>query len=288
MSEKAPLLLGLSSTVLNVKEEARLRSINPKGIILFRRNYENTSQIKQLIQTVKEILGKDTIIAVDHEGGSVIRFPEGLPHLPSPVALGDKGNSEKVFQLSRETAFALSELGINLNLAPVLDLATVQTHSSLRKRCFGSDPKLVAEMGVAFIEGMHDGNLKCTAKHFPGLGPGRHDTHELGISITLTKEEFKHHWHPFSQAITAGVDAILISHAIYPTLDHDQPATFSQKIIRGILQKKLDFSGIIISDDLEMGAISRHYSIEEAVQKCLLAGCTIASVCHDTRMHWKT
>ena len=170
--KKKPLLIGLPGATVTDEDEANLRMIAPQGIILFSRNYQNIKQVQRLTQNIRSILGDDVIIAVDHEGGRVVRFHDGLPNLPSPHVLGKNKNPEKIRKSTRETAYILHDLGVTLNLAPVLDVATPYTHSSMRERCFDNDPESVADLGTAFIEGMHEGGLKCAAKHFPGLGPG--------------------------------------------------------------------------------------------------------------------
>ena len=281
MTPKTPLLIGIPGFTLSVEDETRLCNISPSGIILFSRNYKNTKQIKQLIQSIHSLLGEDTIIAVDHEGGRVVRFPTGLPGLPSPRVLGEERNYAKVHKLCRDTGDALRDLGITLNLAPVVDVETSETHRKMRDRCFGSDPTLVADMSTAFIQGMHEAGLQCTAKHFPGLGPGKQDTHKLRTTISLDQDTRKSHWHPFRQAIAANVDAILVSHANYPELDPNYPATLSQKVITKLLREKFAFPGLIISDDMDMDAILAHHSIESAVNTCLNAGCDLVSVCHE-------
>ena len=281
MTQKAPLLIGIPSVTLSKEDETRLRTIYPAGIILFRRNYKNIKQVKQLTQSIRSLLGEDTIIAVDHEGGRVVRFPRGLPELPCPRLFGQQKSSAKVHKLSREAGYALRDLGITLNLAPVVDVVTSDTHPSMLDRCFGSDPKLVADMSIAFIQGMHEAGLQCTAKHFPGLGAGRQNTHGLRTVISLSQDMLEVYWQPFRQAIAANVDAILVSHANYPELDLNYPATLSQQVISGLLRNKFAFSGLIISDDMDMGAILAHYSIESAVNTSLKAGSDLVSVCHE-------
>ena len=278
---KAPLLIGIPGSVLSRTTETQLRTVNPMGIILFARNYENESQLKRLNQDIRSILGDDTIIAVDHEGGRVVRFPQILPSLPSPSVLGGERNPEKIHRLSRETADGLRELGITLNLAPVVDVATPFSHASIRDRCYSTDPAWVAEMAVAFVKGMQDAGVKCAGKHFPGLGLALQDTHESGTIVNATREKLEQSWPPFRKIITAGVDAILVSHAMYMAMDAVNPATFSKKIVTDILRYELGFSGLIIADDLTMGAITNRFSIDDAVNKCLAAGCDLASICHD-------
>ena len=120
--------------------------------------------------------------------------------------------------------------------------------------------------------------MRC--KTFPRSWAGRNDTHELGTVVPLQRNELERHWLPFRRAIECGVDAVLVSHASYPALDKSQPAALSKTIIDEILRKELRFSGLVISDDLDMGAILNLYSIETATKQCIKAGCDLVSVCH--------
>jgi beta-N-acetylhexosaminidase len=279
MTMKSPLMIGLPGLYLSAEDEARLAEIQPRGVVLFTRNFASVSQIKDLIKSVKSIAGDDITVAVDHEGGPVVRFPEALPELPAPRLLGEDGDANNVRNLARVAAEALADWGITLNLAPVVDILTPHSHSIMADRCFGSDPELVAELSIAFIEGMHDAGIQCTAKHFPGIGPAAQDTHEKKSIVTDNREQLETLWYPFKSAVNAGVDAVMTTHATYSSLDADHPATFSAGIIKGILRQDLGFSGFILSDDLEMGAIIDNYSIEEATRNCLHAGCDMALVC---------
>ena len=120
--DKAPMLIGLPGTKLTAEDKERLTRINPWGVILFARNYENTPQIKTLIRDIKELIGEDTEIALDHEGGRVVRFPEALPELPAPRLFGEENDTQKMYEYSLRAAQALSEWGITINLAPVVDI----------------------------------------------------------------------------------------------------------------------------------------------------------------------
>ncbi len=276
---KSPFLIDLPGTEISADDEKRLNEIQPKGIIVFGHNYLSKKQLKEFIASVKILLGNDTIIAVDHEGGRVVRFPEILPDLPSAQTMARFNDASKVCNYAKESGLALKELGITLNLAPLADVAGSTTNLLLLDRCFGNDPVYVGEMCVAFIEGMHEAGVQCTVKHFPGLGPAGDDTHQLETLITLDQIELETLWQPFLKAIEAGVDAVMIGHAAYPSLDMMKPATFSERIISFILRRRLGFGGLIISDDLEMGAIKNNYSIEEAIGNCLSAGCDLLTIC---------
>ena len=282
----SPIFVGLSGKILSENERQLLTIIRPAGIVLFARNFENPDQLKKLIISIRELNGEDTQIAVDHEGGRVVRFPTGSLFLPSAQQLGAERNPEQVQKMSRDCGEILRAMGITMNLAPVLDVISRGAHPCMTDRCFGSDPKLVAELGIAFIRGMNQAGIQCTAKHFPGLGSALEDTHENGTTIQLSLRELEAHWYPFFRAVKENVHYIMINHARYSAIDPVNPAIFSAKCI-DILRQDIGFSGKIISDDLEMKAISRAYSIEESTKKSLQAGCDIVSICQSSALQLK-
>lgn len=281
---KSPMLIGLPGPEITTSDRERLQRINPWGVILFARNYTSTPQIKDLIKEIKDLIGSDTEIALDHEGGRVVRFPEALPPLPAPRLFGEEGDLQKMYEFSKRAADALHNWGITINLAPVVDVLVEKSHPRMIDRCFGKNPQLVADMSIAFINGMHDGGVKATAKHFPGIGPATEDTHDTGTIISMTREEIESQlWLPFTTAISNNVDAVMVTHGTYTNLDPNNPATFSHQIVTNILRLELGFKGNILSDDLEMGAIANHYGVAEAVKKSFEAGCDIACICLEVK-----
>lgn len=286
----SPLMIGLPGPELSKEDEERLTRISPASVILFTRNFQSVQQIKALIRRTKELAGPRCLLAVDHEGGRVVRFPESLPPFPAPRLFGEKGDPEKMRQAARSSAEALKDWGFDLNLAPVVDVLTPTSHPRMVDRCFGSDPERVSEMAEAFILGMRDGGIRTCAKHFPGVGPAELDPHETGPKVTISRQQQERFLLPFRRAIAAGVDAVMISHILYTELDRDGPATLSKKIIGGLLKTELAFSRQILSDDLEMGAIQESYGIEDAVRRASDAGCTMLLVCKEPELQdraWK-
>ncbi len=277
----SPLMIGLPGTELSADDELRLDRIRPASVILFTRNFQSVPQIKTLIRRTKEIAGAQCRLAVDHEGGRVVRFPDALPPFPAPRTFGEQGDPDKMRLAARTAAEALKEWGFDLDLAPVVDVLTPTSHPRMIDRCFGSDPERVAEMAEAFIRGMHEGGILTCAKHFPGTGPAELDPHETGPKVALTRDQMERFLLPFRRAVATGVDTVMINHILYPHLDPSGPATLSQKIITGLLRGELGFRREILSDDLEMGAIQEAYGIEEAVSRAHAAGCTMLLVCKE-------
>ncbi len=275
----APLLIGISGTVLEADDVALLTDIMPAGIVLFQRNYHDREQLEQLVADVHGVIGKDAIIAIDHEGGRIVRFPGFRPELPSAALLGQTQDPEKVYRLARAAAAALTSWGITLNLAPVLDIASDTTHMCLKDRCFGNDTRLVRDMGCAYIAGMRDGGLACCAKHFPGIGSAAIDTHDGTATIAASRDAIDEQLAPFVAAVAADVACIMVGHCRYPAFGDGEPAVFSSAIVSDLLRCDLAFNGTIITDDLEMGAISNDYPIGTAVSRSLGAGCDLACIC---------
>lgn len=278
----SPLMIGLPGPELSREDEERLSRIRPASVILFSRNFQSVPQIKTLIRRTKDFAGPQCQLAVDHEGGRVVRFPEALPPFAAPRLFGEQRDPQKMRQAARTSAEALKDWGFDLNLAPVVDVLTPTSHPRMVDRCFGSDPELVSEMAEAFIQGMRDGGIRTCAKHFPGVGPAELDPHETGPKVTTTRAQQEKYLVPFKRAIAAGVDTVMISHILYTNLDPSGPATLSKKIITDLLRAELGFTRDILSDDLEMGAIQEAYGIEDAVLRARAAGCTMLLVCKES------
>lgn len=283
-------MIGLPGTEIFEEDEERLDRIRPEAVILFTRNFSSVSQIKTLIRQAKEIAGRQCRLAIDHEGGRVVRFPEALPAFAAPRIFGEGRDPEKMRLAARTAADALKDWGFDLNLAPVVDVLTPTSHPRMIDRCFGSDPALVSDMAEAFIRGMREGGIQTCAKHFPGTGPAELDPHETGPKVTLTRERMESFLLPFRRAIAAGVDTVMINHILYPKIDSSGPATLSKKIVTGLLKGELGFKRQILSDDLEMGAIQDAYGMEDAVLRAQEAGCDLLLVCQKPEMQdrsWK-
>lgn len=284
-----PLMIGLPGPEVTREDEERLARIHPASVILFARNFKTVETIKKLIRQTKEIV-PGCRLAIDHEGGRVVRFPDAMPHFAAPRLFGEGRDTEKMRQAARTAADALKDWGFDLNLAPVVDVLTPTSHPRMVDRCFGSDPELVSDMAAAFIRGMHDGGILTCAKHFPGVGAAELDPHETGPKVNTTREEQEKFLVPFRRAADAGVDTVMISHICYTKIDPGVPATLSKKIITDILRGELGFKRDILSDDLEMGAIGEAYPIEDAVTRAKAAGCTLLLVCKEPDLQdraWK-
>jgi len=266
----------------SIADDLLHRSIG--GVVLFDtdvptsspvRNIESPGQLKSLVSSLQALAASPLIVAVDHEGGRITRLKEkfGFPKTSSALALGRKNDLGFTFSQAEEMACQLARVGINLNLAPVVDLNTNPENPVIGKleRSFSGDPEAVILHAERFIEAHHKQGIMCTLKHFPGHGSSVEDSH-LGlvdISSTWEREELK----PYEMLIKKGMaDAVMTAHVFNKHLDPDYPATLSKRVITGILREELNYNGIVISDDLQMGAIAKNYGIEEAIHLSIEAG----------------
>jgi beta-N-acetylhexosaminidase len=234
------------------------------------RNIISPDQLKNLTSSLQSYRKNCLLIAVDQEGGLVSRLgpAAGFPETESPKALGEKNDLAVTANAAKTTAQELRRSGINLNLAPVVDLSLNPEGLIARNgRSFGSDPNRVYRHAIAFISAHRQQGILTTLKHFPGKGSAGGDTHFQVADVTSSYQPQE--LYPFSWLIEEGLaDAIMTSHILHRDWDPEYPITLSPKILRGFLRDQLGYQGVIISDDLLMGAIVRRFSLEEA---CLLA-----------------
>jgi beta-N-acetylhexosaminidase len=278
------LVIGIPGTRVTPEIVRHFQELHAGGLILYRINFDSPQQIKKLIADLEEALGRRLLVTADHEGGRVIMFRDGITVFPDNLAVGGAGNLEYARKQGEIEAKELRRLGLDVNLAPVLDVLTEAYSPNIGIRSYGKDWRLVAELGAARISGMQQGGLSACAKHFPGKGHAPVDAH-LGLPvIQSTWQEMREvHLQPFVKAIQTGVDLLMSSHPYYPQLDPGPKkiATFSRRIIYDCLRRELNFQGVIASDDLEMGAIKALCPIGEAGILAAGAGHDLLLVCHD-------
>ncbi len=280
------LVIGIPGTKITPEIVHHFQELHAGGLILYRINFDSPQQIKELIADLEGALGRRLLVTADQEGGRVIMFRDGITVFPDNLAVGTAGNIEYARRQGEIEAKELRRLGLDVNLAPVLDVLTEAYSPNIGIRSYSQDWRLVAQMGAARILGMQQGGLSACAKHFPGKGHAPVDAH-LGLPvIDSTWEEMEAlHLKPFVQAIQAGVDLVMSSHPYYPKLDPEPHtiATFSRRIIYDYLRGSLNFQGVIASDDLEMGAIKAVCPIGEAGILAAQAGHDLLLVCHDLK-----
>jgi beta-N-acetylhexosaminidase len=230
-----------------------------------------------------EYSGVPMFLAIDQEGGRVARLREPFTQFPGNEAVGKNSSPEQsAIDFAATTAREMALVGLNMDLAPVLDIAQKNMEAHLSGRCFSSEPSLVAGLGETVISTLQQGGIMAVAKHFPGLGKADLDPHlNLPIIEAPLEEMNSIHLLPFGRAIEADVSAIMSSHAVYPALDPGVPATLSRKILTDLLREKMQFKGMVISDDLEMGAISKEIDVPQGVSDAFDAGVDLLLICKD-------
>jgi beta-N-acetylhexosaminidase len=277
------LAIGIPGTVITPDILAHFRELRAGGLILYRRNFASPAQLRQLLTDLEEALERRLLVLVDHEGGRVIMFREGVTIFPDNLAVGQVGAVAAAQRQGEIEAKELRRLGIDVNLAPVLDVLTDAYSPNIGIRSYGRDSQVVAALGTARLTAMQRGGLSACAKHFPGKGHAPVDAH-LGLPVidSTWEEMWAVHLPPFQAAIRAGVDLVMSSHPYYPRLDPEsrQIATFSRRLIHDCLRQELDFRGVICSDDLEMGAVAATCPIGAAGVLATRAGHDLLLVCH--------
>ncbi len=276
------LMIGLKGASLGDDDIRVFRETRAAGLILYRRNFEGPTQLLDMLARLENALGRRLLVATDHEGGRIVMLGRGVTIFPDNLAVGTAGEETFAYKEGLIEARELRRLGVDLNLGPCLDVLTDRYSPNIGIRSYGKDPKLVASYGVARLRGMTKGGLSACPKHFPGKGHSPLDAHLKLPTIMSDWDEMRAvHLVPFVEAIAAGVDCVMTSHPVYPKLDPSAvPATFSRRIVEDHLRGELGFRGVIVSDDLEMGAVSETCSIAEATVRAAAAGHDLLLICH--------
>ena len=281
------LLVGFHGTALEDELKLLIEEFQIGGIVLFKRNVASPEQLTTLLREAQDharkTMGRPLWVAIDQEGGPVQRLIPPFLRLPSARELAG-GGEEAVREWSARAATELHQLGIRINLAPVLDVAPEDPSHFVAERSLGQDPKTVARLGAVWIEALQSHGISATGKHYPGLGRAKLDPHHHAPVIRWENEDERTaDLLPFREAIRAGVHGIMTSHAFYPALDADWPATLSPAINADWLRQRLGFDGILFSDDLDMAAVSGRYCFEEIARQGLQATIDFFLLCQTSR-----
>jgi beta-N-acetylhexosaminidase len=286
------LLVGFRGLTVDEAGEiaADIEERNLGGILLFDtdqpthsavRNVESPAQLTALVAGLQALARTPLLVAIDEEGGLVARLDErhGFPPTVSAAELGAQDDPAATRQAGEQIASTLASVGVNLNLAPVVDLDVNPTNPIIGAldRSFSADPAVVTAQAEAFIEGHRARGVRTTLKHFPGHGSSTGDTH-LGV-VDVTDTWSITELDPFRNVVRDGLaDAVLTAHVFNATLDPEHPATLSQSTITGILREQIGWDGVVISDDMQMGAIREAYGYADAVRLAILAGVDVLTI----------
>ena len=277
------LMFGLPGPDATDADIRLFRDTGAGGLILYRRNFESPERLRRLLARLEEALGRRLLVATDHEGGRIIMLGRDVTIFPDNLAAAAAGEVAFVNRQGLFEGRELRRLGVDVNFAPVLDVLTERYSPNIGIRSYGKDPALVARFGAARIRGLQSAGVSACAKHFPGKGHAPVDAHlALPVIESGWGEMHASHLVPFLAAVEAGVDCLMTSHPLYPRLDPAPrtPATFSRLIVEEYLRGQVGYRGVIVSDDLEMGAVAELCPVGEAAVKAAAAGHDLLLVCH--------
>lgn len=275
------VMIGIQGTKVDDDSLYMLNQYHMGGVILFDRNMESPEQVKQLTSDLQAQSNEKVplFIGIDEEGGDVVRMAEKLTPAPSQKEIGATGDIEQAKTWAIKTAKSLKDMGINVNFAPVADVG------SNDKRSYSTDANTVIDFVRAATKGYQQENIIYSLKHFPGIGKGKVDSHIDSSSIDVAKEVLMtEDILPFKTIIDESDPNdyfILVSHLKYLALDEEYPASLSSKIMTDLLRNELGYKGIIITDDMEMGAVANHNDFRSIGVNAVKAGADIVLVCHE-------
>ncbi|MCK9375639.1 MAG: beta-N-acetylhexosaminidase [Syntrophobacterales bacterium] len=282
------LMVGIPGPRMDAVARELVRDLKVGGVILFARNIESPEQVWQLCRDLQhEALGsagRPLLISVDQEGGRVQRLKAPFTIIPPARELGLTRTPEEVENLARQVARELALVGINVNLAPVLDVPRSPACPQW-DRAYSSDPHRSARYALAAIRGYLAGGVIPVAKHFPGLGDTIVDSHEVLPRALSSDPQREADLLPFREAVAAGVPLIMTAHLSVPAWD-DRPATLSSVALQHWLRRRLGFDGVIITDDLEMGGISTSLPAPQGAREALAAGADLLLICNNWQAAW--
>lgn len=278
------MMIGIQGTTVDQDAAYQIAQYHMGNVILFDRNMQSTQQVKDLNAALARQIRRQSqdippFIAVDQEGGFVLRMHEAFPRVPSEQQLGENGDPAAARTWAVTTGKKLKELGFNLNFAPVVDLG------SASERSYSSDPAVVTSFSLQAVQGYEEAKIWCSLKHFPGIGKVRTDPHLDGDQVAASREELlAADMKPFSDLIRQVPHDkmfIMVSNVTFPALDPKLPACVSQPVMTGLLRQQFGYEGLILSDDMEMGAMAKHYAFSDMGVMAIRAGADIVLVCHD-------
>jgi len=278
------LLTGVPGTELDPETAARFKKLQPGGFILFGRNIKSPQQLRKLIDDLRDISDTEPFITIDQEGGRVSRLRLIGSEPPNAQAFRKKGDLKLIERHGKLTGQVLRMFGFNLDLCPVLDLSfDDEADNSLKGRCWGTTAKEVIHNASVFNIGLRSEGVLSCGKHFPGYASAEVDPHHELPVINKTLEEMEaDELQPF-RALLPDLDSLMTCHSHYPCWDADRPrwpASLSKNIITGFLRNQLAYEGLVMTDDLDMGAILNEVTFEDTIRACIEAGNDLAMICH--------
>ncbi len=265
------IMIRFPGTELDADMADFLRANGIRAVCLFRQNMKDAAQLKKLTADLRAVMGPEALIAIDQEGGAVVRAT-WVPAPPAAMALGAADDTDLARRTGAAVARAVRALGFNWNFAPVLDLNNNPDNPVIAERSFGADPRRATELALAWMAGSASEGVACCVKHFPGHGDTNVDSHRALPTVAKPVAELEaFELLPFHQA-APHAPAMMTAHIVYPAIDADHPATMSPAILQGLLRDQWHYQGVIITDGMDMHAIAHHYGVGNAAVRALAAG----------------
>ncbi|WP_295998502.1 glycoside hydrolase family 3 protein [Rugamonas sp.] len=265
------IMIRFPGTVLDAATAGFLKANSIRAVCLFRGNMTDSVQLAKLTSDLRAVMGPDALIAIDQEGGAVVRAT-WVPAPPAAMGLGAADDADLCRRTGAAVARAVKALGFNWNFAPVLDLNNNPHNPVIAERSFGAEPQRAAELAMAWMAGSHAERVACCVKHFPGHGDTNVDSHRDLPTVAKSVAQLNElELAPFRFAAGAA-PAMMTAHIVYPALDADNPATMSRRILHGLLREEWNYQGIIITDGMDMHAIAGRYGVGNAAVRALNAG----------------
>ncbi|MDR0637241.1 MAG: beta-N-acetylhexosaminidase [Treponema sp.] len=282
-------IIGFDGPALTPEFRRLVGQYKAGNVILFKENLQSAAQAKALCGDIKALILEETglppFIAIDQEGGRVSRLPADMTNIAGAADLAADGVAA-IVEAAALTAAELRRIGVNFNLAPVLDVNSNPANPVIGARSFGAEPELVADLGAAAVAAWERTGILCCGKHFPGHGDTSVDSHLELPCVDKTRAELEAvELPPFRRAIARGIPALMSAHILFPQLEPRRvPATMSKIIITGLLREELGFKGLVLSDAMEMNAIKQYYGAPRGCIEAIRAGVDIVLVCHDAAL----
>ncbi len=277
------LMAGIQHPALDAEAAKQIEKCHIGNIILFDRNMESQQQVRQLTAALRRQIAAQShiapFIALDQEGGQVLRMRQDFPAVPGEAAVGESGKPEEAKKWAVVTGQTLKDMGINVNFAPVVDLG------SNAGRSYSTNPDTVTAFALQACQGYREAGIWCALKHFPGIGRAKTDPHIDGDRVQVSREELEQQelkpFHDMLQQVPQDDVFVMVSNVTFPALDAQWPACLSANVMTDLLRNTYQYQGLILSDDMEMGAMAKHYAFSDMGVMAVKAGADIVLVCHD-------
>lgn len=278
------ILAGVQGTTLDAQAKQMIMDQKVGGIIFYANNVSTLQGTAKFVQSIKDANRSNPVpifMSVDQEGGKVSRMPETVESIPSNGKVGKTKDANLAETMGKLLARQIQLVGFNVDFAPVLDINSNPNNPVIGDRSFGSSASLVSQMGIAEMKGLRSEGIIPVVKHFPGHGDTSVDSHlDLPVVNKTEKQLAELEWIPFEAAVKEQVEAVMVAHILFPKLDPDHPASLSDVIIGQHLRGKFKYDGVVITDDLSMGAIAKNYKLDDAAVATVQAGSDILLVAH--------